>query len=245
MEREIVAILVDGEFYLKRAKYLWGEKSPSERADELVAYCNRHLKDHEGEHDVYNRLYRIFFYDCPPSDKNVFHPLYNKDICLKNNPLYKWRNDFHEELKKRRKVALRLGRLSDYEFWYTLSPKSTRQIIRGIKQIKDLTEEDFINNIGQKGVDMRLGLDIQSMALKKQVTQMVLISGDSDFVPAAKEARREGVDFILDSLFFSVSSDLSEHIDGLRSRCIHPHCGDASKDPLAKQMLRSISETAK
>lgn len=25
MEREIVAILIDGDFYLRRAKYLWGE----------------------------------------------------------------------------------------------------------------------------------------------------------------------------------------------------------------------------
>lgn len=46
MEREIVAILIDGDFYLRRAKYLWGEKSPKERASELIAYCKRHLKEH-------------------------------------------------------------------------------------------------------------------------------------------------------------------------------------------------------
>ena len=33
---------------------------------------------------------------------------------------------------------------------------------------------------------MRIGLDIASMAFKQKVTQMILISGDSDFVPAAK-----------------------------------------------------------
>ena len=46
----------------------------------------------------------------------------------------------------------------------------------------------------QKGVDMRIGLDIASMAFKRQVDQIVLIAGDSDFVPAAKLARREGIE---------------------------------------------------
>jgi len=41
---------------------------------------------------------------------------------------------------------------------------------------------------------MRIGLDIASLAYKRQVNQVVLISGDSDFVPAAKLARREGID---------------------------------------------------
>lgn len=39
------AILVDGGFYRKRAKNLWGEKAPHERAKELERYCFRHLHD--------------------------------------------------------------------------------------------------------------------------------------------------------------------------------------------------------
>lgn len=33
---------------------------------------------------------------------------------------------------------------------------------------------------------MRIGIDIASLAYKKQVEQIILIAGDSDFVPAAK-----------------------------------------------------------
>ena len=69
---------------------------------------------------------------------------------------------------------------------------------------------------------MRLGLDIASLAFKQQVSQMVLISGDADFVPAAKLARREGVDFILDPMWSTIRPDLYEHIDGLRSVCPRP-----------------------
>ncbi len=71
--------------------------------------------------------------------------------------------------------------------------------------------------VNQKGVDMRIGLDIASMAYKKQVDQIVLISGDSDFVPAAKLAGREGIDFILDPLGAGIKNILMEHIDGLRT----------------------------
>jgi uncharacterized LabA/DUF88 family protein len=39
------------------------------------------------------------------------------------------------------------------------------------------------------------------------------VTGDSDFVPAAKLARREGVEFLLDPLWQQFSEDLTEHVD--------------------------------
>ena len=54
-----VAILIDGGFYRKRAKRMWGEKTAEARAAELNAYCMAHLnyqltskvkcKDREGK----------------------------------------------------------------------------------------------------------------------------------------------------------------------------------------------------
>lgn len=64
---------------------------------------------------------------------------------------------------------------------------------------------------------MRIGLDIASLANKHQASQTALIVGDSDFVPAAKYARRKGIDFILDPLWQPIKDRLNEHIDGLRS----------------------------
>ncbi len=60
------------------------------------------------------------------------------------------------------------------------------------------------------------------MSLKKLVDQIILISGDSDFVPAAKLARREGIDFILDPMWNPIKPDLFEHIDGLVSKIERP-----------------------
>lgn len=124
---------------------------------------------------------------------------------------------FFDELKKKRKFAIRLGKLAEEQAHYTIKPQAVKKLCNGSLIFSDLQESDFCLEIDQKGVDMKIGLDIASMAYKKQVDQIVLISGDSDFVSAAKLARREGIDFILDPLGAPIKPDLFEHIDGLRT----------------------------
>lgn len=217
MTTENVAILVDGGFYQRRAKHFWGDRKASDRANELINYCHEHLFHKVNGSIMYDRLYRIFYYDCPPAQDSVFSPLLNKTVSLKNSELFTFMSEFHSEILKKRKVALRLGKLSSNDLHYMLTYDAQKKILSGEKRIDELTELDFQLNITQKGVDMRIGLDIAAMAYKKLVTRIVLISGDSDFVPAAKLARREGIDFILDAMDKSISRDLSEHIDGLQS----------------------------
>lgn len=124
-------------------------------------------------------------------------------------------NDFLEELKHYRKVALRLGRLSEQQLYYYISPEATKRLLGGKLAVNELTISDLTLNMEQKGVDMRIGVDISSLSFKGQVDQIILISGDSDFVPAAKQARREGIDFILDPMGAHIKEDLFEHIDGI------------------------------
>lgn len=210
------AILVDGGFYRKRAAYLWGKKEPEKRAKELIAYCNAHMKRETNYAD--RSLYRIFYYDCPPISKTVYHPLLKRGIDFRRNDTFAWTNAFYDALKQQRKVALRMGELSDDFAAFNLSPEKTKALLSGKITIDDLTENDFHISFSQKGVDMKIGLDISSLAYKKQVDQIILIAGDSDFVPAAKLARREGIDFILDPMWASIKDNLFEHIDGLRSQ---------------------------
>lgn len=210
------AILVDGGFYRKRASHLWGKKDPHKRAEELIAYCFAHLR-YEKQYDD-RGLYRIFYYDCPPIGKTVYHPLLKRGIDFRHSDTYSWTNDFFAELKKQRKVALRLGELSDSYASFSISAQALKEICSGVRSVDQLKEEDFSIAFQQKGVDMKIGLDIASLAYKKQVDQIILIAGDSDFVPAAKLARREGVDFILDPMWAAIKDSLFEHIDGLRSQ---------------------------
>ena len=210
------AILVDGGFYRKRAKHLWGEKTAEDRAKELAAYCQAHLHDKSSGEE--RQLYRVFYYDCEPvGRKSVYHPLKKVNIDLEKSDTYTWATQFMEELKKRRKFALRLGHLSE-QIYYNLKPDVTKALCAGRRTIDSLTEQDFLFSAQQKGVDMKIGVDIASLAYKHQVDQIILIAGDSDFVPAAKLARREGIDFILDPMWGTIREDLFEHIDGLKSQ---------------------------
>ncbi|MCL2811116.1 MAG: NYN domain-containing protein [Clostridia bacterium] len=208
-----IAVLVDGAFYLKRARALFGDKSPKDRASELMQYCNRHINEKE----TGNKLYRIFFYDCPPSAKNVYHPLSKKNVSLRKSSLFAWATEFQSELTTKRKLALRRGELLESSAGYILNPEIVKKLCDGSLRIEDLHENDFSLDIQQKGVDMRIGLDIASIAYKQQAKQIILIAGDSDFVPAAKHARREGIDFILDPMWNPIKPSLHEHIDGLTS----------------------------
>ncbi len=60
-------------------------------------------------------------------------------------------------------------------------------------------------------------MDVATLAQGKLVDKIILIAGDSDFVPAAKLARVSGVDFVLDALRNNIDPSLHEHIDGLVS----------------------------
>lgn len=212
---ENVAILVDGAFFIKRALHIFGKLTPDELASKLCSYSEKHLaRDRKGER---NKLYRIFFYDCPPLQTKVFHPYHQQQIDMAKSERSIWRLQFHDELRKKRKMALRLGRIDDINVTWRINYDKIKKLCSGRLKWHDLKEEDFSMDVKQKGVDMRIGIDITSLALKKQVTQIVLISGDSDFVPAAKFARREGIDFILDPMWAPIKEDLYEHIDGLRS----------------------------
>lgn len=224
-----IAILIDGGFYRKAAVKYYGKKTPEERAKELIHYCKRHLidrahyksvkTDDDKNKRIYQQhdLYRIFYYDCPSVSKVVYHPLLKQNIDLSKTDTYKWMEDFLTELTHMRKLALRLGSLTDTGINYTLKVDIVKKLLSGSKSLNDLEERDFELCIRQKAVDMKIGIDIASLAYKKQVDQIVLISGDSDFVPAAKLARREGIDFIIDSMGYPITKGLFEHIDGLQT----------------------------
>lgn len=211
------AIMVDGAFYQKRAKSLFGSKTPKERAKELDEYCRRHIQRQRNRF-----LYRVLYYDCPPSEAVVWNPIQQKNIPLSKTPLYVWSNEFHKALRYKRKFAVRMGELLETQGGYSLKTESFKQLMSGEKSLDDLDDTDLSLNITQKGVDMKMGLDIASLAYKRLVDQVIMIAGDSDFVPAAKMARREGIDFILDPMWHPISKSLNEHIDGIETCCPKP-----------------------
>lgn len=62
---------------------------------------------------------------------------------------------------------------------------------------RPLVDDDFEPVFEQKGVDMRIGLDITVLSEKQIVDRIIVVTGDTDCVPALKHARKAGLQVIL------------------------------------------------
>lgn len=231
-----IAILIDGAFFLKRLpsvrkdvdvkdcesvtralRQLVGSHLTRQR-DELYNNINKSRSDDDDAINPYQALHRCFFYDSMPFEGKTLRPISRQNVDFSKSDMAKFRNKLHRAIKKERSFALRLGEVKKRGGkWWSIRPQVQNDLIKGTRQVSNLTDDDFALNVMQKGVDMRLGVDIAHLALKQQVNTIILVTGDADFVPAAKLARREGVKIILDPLWQGVGDDLYEHIDDLYS----------------------------
>lgn len=224
-----VAILIDAGFFIHKLQHIKKThfKENTLTPDIIIDVIYRLVQFHEMVNNDSGKerkleLYRIYFYDCPPIDKQIKYPLPEqgqttpKDKNFKLDESYKLRESLHKALKQCRKIALRMGELSGHGAWQ-LNELTLKNLLRGNKTWDQLTNSDFHYQCTQKQVDIKLGMDITTLAYDKLVEVIVLVAGDSDFVPAAKLARTKGIDFILDPLRHDINPDLSEHIDGIQS----------------------------
>jgi uncharacterized LabA/DUF88 family protein len=198
-----------------------------------------------------DHVYRLFYYDAVPFEGAPHHPLKNQQINFATTPEAKLRHGLFDAIRRKRKFALRLGHLKKDGDWVPhnrhmkgllklknhadylaevlaggpTDPARSRAALEALSTWQALTADDIRLPLRQKGVDMRIGLDISTMTLKGQVDTIILVTGDSDFIPAAKVARRESVEFILDPMWQSVEADLQEHVDGIASGFDRPGVG--------------------
>ena len=252
MHRNRVAVLVDGGYFLKRLRYAFPDTKhddPKAVAAAIHTHAIRHRyqltgqgPDHKPVFESFD-LYRIFFYDCPPLEKKLHYPISKKAVDFAKSDEAVFRRALHQELLRKRKVALRLGHLIDTTAWRMKASTQT-ELLKRQRSIDDLQDSDFVIDTGQKGVDMRLGLDVAALSYKKLVDQIVLIVGDSDFVPAAKLARREGIDVIIDPLGQKLHDHLFEHTDGVRTpkRLNGKKVTAAAAPPAARAMVTGEGE---
>lgn len=251
-----IAVLIDGGFFIKRLSKLVEtafRDSPATVANSARVLCKRHVRNLIGERGDARKsrwldhVYRLFYYDAAPFDQVAHHPISNLQIDFAKTPEAKFREELFAEIRRLRKFALRLGKVTKEDDWHIKNTAVTKKLLRTNQFLdvldaaaaqtptpaltplqcqqlaniaaawRGLTPDDLRLGLRQKGVDMRIGIDITTLTLKKQVDTIILVTGDSDFVPAAKVARREGVEFLLDPLWQQVNDDLHEHVDGIVS----------------------------
>ena len=125
------------------------------------------------------------------------------------HPLYRQNLGLQQSLELQSDMALREG--DAVVHGWALGDAVLQNIITNGPRM--LQARDFVPNIEQKGVDLRIGLDIARLSLRQMVDVIVVVTGDSDMVPAFKFARREGVRVYLDHMGHGVKRDLKAHVD--------------------------------
>ncbi len=188
------AYLVDGGFFIQKFKQEY-HKHPT--AQDVRSF----IEKFHAEYAAQAEIFRIYYYDCPPSDQEIETPITKTKIQLKTQPPYAPKRQYLTDIKHLHFFAVREGVLK-FDGWEQ-KPK-----------VKTPTkDEDFKMKFRQKGVDMKIGLDISWLSMGKIVDRIILVTGDSDFVPAMKFARRQGIQVYLSTLAHGVIEQLKEHAD--------------------------------
>lgn len=198
------AVMLDGGFVRKRLKTLL-QHDPS--ADEIRALGLSLVQSDE-------ELFRIYYYDCVPELESVKNPLSGKTIKLR---MYKDSRRLLEKLCRAENVAFRRGELM-YKGW-RLKDTVTEELIKAQanSSARSLVPDDLTIDFSQKAVDMKIGLDVAWLSSKRIVDRLILVTADTDFIPAMKFARREGVQIVYAPLKFTrVNPGLYEHADLVR-----------------------------
>lgn len=157
-----VAVLVDGghlRSYVKKAKL----KYTPDYIEKVSHACVK----------AGDELFRILYYDCCEYDGEVLLPVSGTKKVFKKND--KWLND----LALKEYLAIRLGVLKFRGFLPKKIPISTSAVLK---------DSDFKPRFEQKGVDMRIGLDMAIFSSNQAVDVIVLVTNDTDCIPAMKHA---------------------------------------------------------
>lgn len=124
-------------------------------------------------------FFRALYYDAPPFVGSRQKPVSGDWVKFKAN------DTLLADIEKLERFACRRGSLG-FRGW---KPRSVP-----LNGGAPLTDADFKPIFEQKGVDMRVGLDIATFSERLSVERIVLVSGDQDMIPAMKHARKAGLE---------------------------------------------------
>jgi len=147
-------------------------------------------------------MYRVLYYDCAPFEGTATLPVSGTRKSFSGSD--QWLRD----LAKRDLFAVRRGTLKFRGFILKKIPYTPTA---------PLTDADFKADFEQKGVDMRIGLDMAIFSANRAVEMIVIATNDTDCIPAMKHARRSGIQVALGAFSgYSPAPEILHHVDFYR-----------------------------
>ena len=204
-----IAIMIDGghlRYVAQKAGYVYDP-------DFIEGFAkNCRLADEE--------VFRILYYDCAPYGGKAKLPVSGQIQTFTGSD--QWLVD----LSKRELCAVRRGVLKFRGFKPKVIPIPAGAVLQ---------DADFTPYFEQKGVDMRIGLDIALFSTNRAVERIVLVSNDTDCVPALKHGRRAGLQIAIAELPGRiVAAELLTHADFKRSVQWPRQAAPAASVPVAR-----------
>lgn len=162
--------------------------------------------------DQDEKLFRVIYYDCTPYTGTVKTQISGASRTFTGN------DSFLNNLAEQEFVAVRKGVLK-FRGW-TRTPASISahdSAARAGNPAPALTDQDFKPNFEQKGVDLRIGLDMINNNLSSN-DLMILMTGDTDLIPALKIVRTKGIQVAGVNLpNYQIIPELKQHLDIYRT----------------------------
>jgi uncharacterized LabA/DUF88 family protein len=174
---ETVAFILDGDF-TRRVVHVRVGSHPTPA--QIEKFCRSAVTADE-------RIKGAAYYDCPPLDETRPLPVSGAPYSFKDQPTYWKAFRFQEALLKNNFFSYRLGKLL-FDGW-RMKRAATRDLKAGPRPLSDT---DFEPILVQKQVDMMIGLDIAKLSNTRFVDRLILITSDSDLIPAIRLARANG-----------------------------------------------------
>jgi uncharacterized LabA/DUF88 family protein len=151
-----------------------------------------------------------FYYDSRPYRGTQWHPITKRSIAYSQSSPAKARDAFLDALGQKDLVGLRCGKA--HPRGWTLSEAYLRKLAQG--QFRPPVPDDYELRFEQKGVDMRIGIDVATLAFNHYVDRIMVVTNDTDLIPALKVARRCGIQIVLAHIgSFTPHHDLVEDAD--------------------------------
>ena len=199
---EKVVILLDGGFVKKKLSKRSGHFAT---VQEVTSLCRDIMAD---DYLKTRELFRIYYYDAPPFEGSSKNPISGTSLNFSATPQAAQNRSLIDSLELQPNFAVRRGAI--VQSGWKLGHAALRSLATATRPI---THNDLVPDMTQKGVDIKIGLDIAWISLKRVVDVLVLVTGDSDFVAVMKFARKEGLKVILSPMGHSVRRELKAHAD--------------------------------
>jgi uncharacterized LabA/DUF88 family protein len=193
MDRNKLVLMIDGGFLRASAKQAQLRYGPA-----FIEAFSKACPAGGSE-----ELFRVLYYDCHPYQGIQKLPVSGHTKTFDDS------GQWLQELATKDLFAVRLGVLKFRGFKLKRIPRNG---------IAALADTDFKPVFEQKGVDMRIGLDMAAYSALKEVDRIGLVTADTDCVPAMKHARKSGVQVVLMELpGRKTPFELAQHSDIVRS----------------------------